>query len=130
MWPSLFGQVEKARELEAKNMLGATNRAQQAYFFEMNIFASDFKSLGITVSSTYYNFSIPKPSVAIAVPIKTTDNIKSYIGGISYNSTTKTFSTVICRQTGSEPLTIKNITGYGVVKEGEVACGPNTEKVQ
>ena len=130
VWPSLFGQVEKARELEAKNMLGATNRAQQAYFFEMNIFASDFKSLGITVSSTYYNFSIPKPSVAIAVPIKTTDNIKSYIGGISYNSTTKTFSTVICRQTGSEPLTIKNITGYGVVKEGEVACGPNTEKVQ
>jgi type II secretory pathway pseudopilin PulG len=57
-------------------------------------------------------------------------NIKSYIGGVSFNPTTKTFSTVICRQTGNEPLTMESITGYGVVQEGKVACGPNTEKVQ
>ena len=123
-------EQKKTIESEAKTFIGVLNRGQQAYFSEKNTFASDFKSLDITVDSTYYSFSIPKPSVVIAVPLTTTDNIKSYISGISYNSTTKTFSTVICRQTGSEFLTIKNITGYGVVKEGEVACGPNTEKVQ
>ena len=127
---ALPNSVEKARETEAKHMLGMINRAQLSFYLEKSEFSPDFKSLGIPVSSKYYNFLIPKPSVAIAVPIKTTDNIKSYIGGVSYNSTTKTFSTVICRQTGNEPLTIKNITGYGVVKKGEVACGPNTEKIQ
>ena len=130
VWSNLLGQVTKARESDGKYMIGAINRAQQVFHIEKAEFAPDFKSLDITVDSTYYNFSIPKPSVVIAVPIKTTDNLKSYIGGVSYNSTAKTFSTVICRQTGSEPLTIKNITGYGVVKEGEVACGPNTEKVE
>ena len=130
VWSNLLAQVTKARESDGKYMIGAINRAQQVFHIEKAEFAPDFKSLKIPVSSKYYNILIPKPSVAIAVPIRTTDNLKSYIGGISYNSNTRYYSTVICRQTGSEPLTIKNITGYGVVKEGEVACGPNTEEVQ
>ena len=120
-------KAESEAKSEAKQRVGAINRAQQDFFVKNNSFS--YIPSG-SVSSTYHDFSIPIPGVVIAVPIKTTDNIKSYIGGVSYNSTTKTFSTVICRQTGNEPLTIKNITGYGVVKEGEVACGPNTEKVQ
>jgi type II secretory pathway pseudopilin PulG len=128
---NLSGQVTKARESEAKQEVWATNRAQQAFYTEYSKFAPDFKTLGSTpASSKYYNFSIPKPSIVIAVPIRTTDNIKSYIGGVSVNPTTFSFSTVICRQTGNEPLTMKSITGSGVVKEGEVACGPNTEKVK
>ena len=128
--PNLSNQLTKAIESKGKSGLGAINRAQQAFHFEKSEFAPDLKSLEISLSSTHYNFSIPKPSVAIAVPIRTTDNLKSYIGGVSFNPTTQTYTIVICRQTGSEPLTIKNITGYGVVKEGGVACGPNTEEVQ
>ena len=160
VWPNLPSELQKTRESRAKAVIGALNRAQQVYFSEKNTFASDINMLEFVIpdSRRYYVFSIPTPGVALALtnndsqkglkvptskktlqnsakvdPDRYFDsNIKSYIGGVSVNPTTKVkvFRTVICRQTGSEPLTIKNITGYGVVKEGGVACGPNTEEVE
>jgi hypothetical protein len=155
VWPNLPSERQKARETEVKNAIsreknaiGMLNRAQQVYFNKKAAFASDINTLAIdasTLYSKYYVVSIPTPGVALALTnwdnnkkshtkssgsMYFDSNIKSYIGGVSFNLTTKTFSTVICRQTGSEPLTIKNITGYGVVEEGGVACGPNTEEVQ
>lgn len=150
VWPNLPGERQKARDTEEKNAInaiGALNRAQQTYFTEKEAFAADINALEIdasTLYSKYYVVSIPTPGVALALtnqdnlkkyqPTETNkyfdSNIKSYIGGVSFNPTTKIFWAVICRQTGKELLTIKNITGYGVVKEGKVACGTNTEKVQ
>ena len=153
VWPNLPGERQKARDTEEKNAInaiGTLNRAQQAYFTEKEAFAADINALKIdasTLYSKYYVVSIPTPGVALALtnqdnlkkyqPTETNkyfdSNIKSYIGGVSFNPTTRYFSTVICRQTGNEPLTIKNITGYGVVKDakaGGVACGPNTEEVK
>ncbi len=61
--PNLFGQIDKARTAEARQFLGALNRAQQAYYFEKASFADDMVKLGtdLTFSSKIYNYSISGP---------------------------------------------------------------------
>ncbi|MCU0536522.1 MAG: prepilin-type N-terminal cleavage/methylation domain-containing protein [Hydrococcus sp. Prado102] len=55
--PNLIKQVEKAREAEAKNNLGAINRAQQAYRFQEGIFATTLQDLGRDLTVGSYNGS-------------------------------------------------------------------------
>lgn len=56
--PSFTNQVGKSRELEAKNSLGAIARAQQAYHFEKQTFATTLNNLTIDFdfTSKYYNY--------------------------------------------------------------------------
>lgn len=55
--PNLLNQVQKAREAEAKNNLGAINRAQQAYRFEKGTFASSLDDINIDLTVGSYNGS-------------------------------------------------------------------------
>jgi type II secretion system protein G len=55
--PNLIKQVEKARESEAKNNLGAINRAQQVYRFEEGVFASSLQELSREITVGYFNGS-------------------------------------------------------------------------
>jgi type IV pilus assembly protein PilA len=55
--PSLLGQVNKAKQAEAKNNVGAVNRAQQAYFLENQLFASSLSDLQAGIKSQTDNFS-------------------------------------------------------------------------
>ena len=55
--PSLLGQVNKAKQSEAKNNIGAMNRAQQAAFLEYGTFSTDLSVLGIAISTTSSNYS-------------------------------------------------------------------------
>jgi len=54
--PSLLAQVNKGKQAEAKQNIGAINRAQQAYYLEQTVFASDIKSVGIGISSQTVNY--------------------------------------------------------------------------
>lgn len=58
--PSLLGQVNKAKQSEARNYVGTVNRAQQAYYLEHQYFASDLSELqvGIKTKSDNYEYKI------------------------------------------------------------------------
>jgi len=57
--PSLFGQVAKGRQAEARGALGLINRAQQGYRYEKGTFAtlSELSLEAATISLTFYNIS-------------------------------------------------------------------------
>lgn len=82
--PSLLGQVNKAKQSEGKNNIGAINRAQQAYFLEYQAFNTDLTQLGIgikTQSDNYKYASVTDASGVIAhnaMAIKAA--LKSYVG--------------------------------------------------
>lgn len=54
--PSLLGQVNKAKQAEAKNNIGALNRAQQAYQLEYSLFATDVTQLGVGIKTQTENY--------------------------------------------------------------------------
>ncbi|MEB3181349.1 MAG: type IV pilin-like G/H family protein [Nostocaceae cyanobacterium] len=55
--PSLLNQVSKARQSEARQNVGALNRAQQAYFLEnSNKFATDVGDLGVGIKTQTQNY--------------------------------------------------------------------------
>ncbi|MBD2437893.1 type IV pilin-like G/H family protein [Nostoc sp. FACHB-110] len=54
--PSLLGQVNKAKQSEGKNNIGAINRAQQAYYLEYQAFNTDLTQLGIGIKTQTDNY--------------------------------------------------------------------------
>lgn len=119
--PNLLGQVGKARESEAKNTLGAMNRAQQGYFMEKGEFVGGINSgldaleipvgnekyYGILVDSTTPGLigatGISRNASNAIVDIGAVSNGKNgtrdYGAGVGYDPNTRTFSTVLCRST-------------------------------
>lgn len=101
--PTYIDQVGKARELNARNLLGAIGRSQQAYHFEKRTFASDLNNLSISGldNSNYYTY--PAPSVADTSIAKHQaiandpdgDQVKNYALGIYHNS--GLFITIFCQ---------------------------------
>ena len=86
--PSLFGQVAKGRQAEARGALGLINRAQQGYRYEKGTFAtlSQLSLEAATISLKFYDISeVPSPNAfgaaykLNAVP-KFDDDIKNYAG--------------------------------------------------
>ena len=140
--PNLLGQVGKARESEAKSTIGALNRAQQAYYTEKTAFVSNTTTGGINAlevpvntnpasTSNYYTYSIPAGGVQLATGINNGSNgTRDYAGGVAYNSTNLTFSSVVCRSTATgTPLGDGDISNEGVGTTA-VSCGSNTEPVR
>lgn len=88
--PSLLAQVNKAKQAEAKQNVGALNRAQQAYFLEASAFASDVQTVGIGISTQTVNYyytilTAGDPTAAETVGNYGTRNserktLKSYLG--------------------------------------------------
>ena len=108
--PNLLGQVGKARESEAKNMIGALNRAQQSQFVERGAFATTTAALEVPVGNAkYYQFDIPAAAVQRATGVydrdadgtvennNLTDGTRDYVGGVQFDQTTRDFATVVCR---------------------------------
>jgi len=54
--PSLLSQVNKGKQAEAKQNVGALNRAQQAFFLENDGFATDVPSAGIGIKTQTVNY--------------------------------------------------------------------------
>ncbi len=55
--PSLLGQVNKGKQAEAKQNIGALNRAQQAFFLDAQAFATSVSALGIGIQTVTNNFT-------------------------------------------------------------------------
>ncbi|MFM7450020.1 MAG: type IV pilin-like G/H family protein [Leptolyngbyaceae cyanobacterium] len=82
--PSIFNQAAKAKQAEAKNYVGAINRAQQAYNLERSQFASSLTQLGVGVRSTpNYTYSIQVDSsgrYAFHHAASNSSGLRSYVG--------------------------------------------------
>ncbi|MFP4008284.1 MAG: type IV pilin-like G/H family protein [Spirulinaceae cyanobacterium] len=88
--PSLLGQANKARQAEARNNIGAINRAQQGFFLEAQYFATSLPELAVGITPKTENFEYkldpksekPGKSVAIANPKAINENstLKAYYG--------------------------------------------------
>ncbi len=85
--PSLLSQANKAKQVEARNNVGAMNRAQQSYNLEKPGFATDLASLGLGIASqtTNYKYSVVNDNGTNATHVNNkadfVDNkLKSYLG--------------------------------------------------
>lgn len=85
--PSLLSCAKSGKQAEAKQNVGALNRAQQAYYLEEKAFSNSFESLGIGIppQTINYEYSIRATKTAAfnyAIARKETKNIKSYVGSV------------------------------------------------
>ncbi len=87
--PSLLGQVNKAKQAEAKQNVGALNRAQQAFFLEGQVFASTVSGLGVGLKTLTVNYSYsinfnsaPTNSYGQQNAIAQKPALKSYYGSV------------------------------------------------
>ncbi|NJK99813.1 MAG: prepilin-type N-terminal cleavage/methylation domain-containing protein [Spirulinaceae cyanobacterium SM2_1_0] len=92
--PSLLGQANKAKQSEARNNVGAINRAQQAFYLERQSFGTQLVQLGLGIKeqSTNYLYTLKgftatiAPSTVPVVPIVYTwaqtlkPALKAYVG--------------------------------------------------
>ena len=86
--PSLLSQANKAKQVEARNNVGAMNRAQQAYNLEKRGFADEIGKLGLGIPSqtTNYGYDIEGGGTEATVSdvnnvaTQLDDKLKSYRG--------------------------------------------------
>lgn len=115
--PSLLGQVNKARQAEARQNIGALNRAQQAYHLEFLEFASQEADLGISITTGTGNYEYTFESAstfADDVTNKATAqkaSLKSYYGSLATElGTTSEVTTVAVFCEAEEPGTGDTVT--------------------
>lgn len=86
--PSLLSQVNKGKQAEAKQNLGAISRAQQAYFLENDHFATDIVSVGIGIKTQTVNYqysvkandaSAPDAVNNLGLAVSDAKTLKSYL---------------------------------------------------
>lgn len=100
--PSFLNQTNKARQSEAKALLGAMNRAQQAYYMENLTFADNAAlsdlGLGIVTQTENYLYTInggDSTSVTNQAQPGTTSRLKAYIGGVQINTANNPGETLV-----------------------------------
>ena len=86
--PSFLSQASKAKEVEAKQTIGAMNRASQAYYSERSYFTDDISNLGLGINpqSANYSYSLqlsdePMGAKSIAEP-SNPQTLRAYVGGV------------------------------------------------
>ena len=127
--PNLLGQVGKARETEAKNGVGAMNRAQQAYHFEkQNMSDADpsaaNNALGVLLTSDYYTFAVTRVDDDNSTSTATASNgvddgVRNYAGAIGF--TAGAYDTAVCQSDEINGTVTPNATG------GAASCDAGTE---
>lgn len=129
--PSLLSQTNKAKQVEARNNVGAMNRAQQAVYLEQNQFATNMPQLGVGIptATTNYKYGFQKTGDTNVANIATARkaNLKPYVGlvwtqTINNQSTTQA---LLCEQTNpatatdTPPANTSGTTCTGMVTLGE-----------
>jgi prepilin-type N-terminal cleavage/methylation domain-containing protein len=150
--PSLLGQVGKAREVEAKNLVGRINNAQQEYYTTKATFAPvataatdaanqiALDELEVSKPKTNF-FAFPDLTTSAVVLIKGSDNAKNgtkdYIGGVAWNTVDKSYSSVVGRANSAQKATnyvlvVDDVTTPGeLTKAGDtVGLGTNAEEIK
>jgi len=121
--PSFLNQANKARESEAKQYVGAANRAQQAFFLEQNTFTTDFQrlGLGLNTSTENYTYSIPtgdSVQALITAAPGNTNTLRAFMGAVSVGQSTTNETTtrsILCQRTVA-----------GEVNTANISASPNT----
>jgi len=135
--PSLMSCTNKAKASEAKNNIGAMNRAQQAYYSEYQKFSNSMESLGIGIrpETVNYQYSIRITETAVfnyAIARKGTKNIKSYVGGVfavppTNVDPTGEMTTVVIECEGTSPG--RTQIAEPTLEEGVPICGSGTKEL-
>ncbi|GAA6617109.1 type IV pilin-like G/H family protein [Scytonema sp. NUACC26] len=125
--PSLLGQVNKAKQSEAKNYVGASNRAQQAYYLEYQLFASSLPALQVGIKNQTDNYSyaingggyssgtIPNPYAQIKA-VARKNALKSYYGvagtTVGDVATSEALTVAVACESLSPTTAVANSTNY------------------
>lgn len=119
--PNLIGQIAKSRETDAKNTLGALNRAQHANYIETGEFEDNITNLSVAPATQYYDYNASNVGTSFismtAKSRKASDNVKSYGSGVKTDSTN--FSFLIC-STQSASQTAPNVNSIADCPENTV----------
>lgn len=85
--PSLLSQANKAKQVEARNNIGAINRAQQAVFLERSSFATNMGDVGVGIQTqtTNYEYTFDPSTGTTATQVANraatrVSNLKPYAG--------------------------------------------------
>ena len=130
--PNLLGQVAKGRQAEAKNNLGALNRAQQAYRLEEGTFGdydADELDNVIQLTGQYYDYAGTADATApqqyanhTATSVATyTDDILDYASAVG-QTPAGVFESIICEST--TPVADDAATANAA---GDVSCSAGRE---
>lgn len=122
--PSLFNQIGKARETEAKTNLSSIGFAQQAYFFEKKQFATSYSSLAITVTGAFYNYPPPVLTSVGSQVVHTADainpigqNTRDYAMGVYFQN--ESFGIALCRSNNPGANALPSSTVLGTCQQGQ-----------
>ncbi|MGK7931607.1 MAG: type IV pilin protein [Microcystaceae cyanobacterium] len=130
--PAVMSQIGKAREGEAKSLIGALNRAQQAYFSENGEFAvSSDPSVDLEIPTgqeKYYNVVGIVPNVGVQYvhnDDNDSNNTRDYVGAVQYNTVDRSFSAIVCRiNKGIEVSSLTAVTHVSSYGEVDTVIGP------
>ena len=128
--PQMLEMIGRSRESEARSLMGAMNRAQQAYFSERQTFAQSAVELEVPVGNEkYYTIFVNRTNdftIGGLQGAKGIDNQNSgtrdYAAAVGYDPINRTYSTVICRSIDRlNNYTILGLTSTdATVGQGEV----------
>jgi prepilin-type N-terminal cleavage/methylation domain-containing protein len=131
--PNLLNQVAKGRQAEAKNNLGAINRAQQAYRLESGVFGTINTTAGtgtlpITVAGKYYTYANISNNVTAAqidanADSAYTNDIRDYTALIAQDAS-GAFDSAIC-EANHPTLDTGALGGTGA----GLTCAANSTKI-
>jgi len=126
----------KGKQAEAKQNIGAMNRAQQAYFLDNNTFANSVvdTGVGIKTQTVNYNYSVrATKTAAFQYGIARHKTQKSYVGGVfavpainvdpTANKTETTTVGIVCEAINPGSTTPTTPT----LVKGVPTCGANTK---
>ena len=126
----------KGKQAEAKQNIGAMNRAQQAYFLDNNTFAKSVvdAGIGIKTQTVNYNYSVrATKTAAFQYGIARHKTQKSYVGGVfavpainvdpTANKTETTTVGIVCEAINPGSTTPTTPT----LVKGVPTCGANTK---
>lgn len=127
--PSLLGQVNKAKQSEARTYVGAVNRAQQAYYLERQNFASDLSELqvGIKTESDNYKYEIKGGGTAADAAqfqgTATKKALKSYYGlvgtTVGDSATSEALTLALACESKLPTTTVENYTTFSTGCQGD-----------
>ena len=128
--PTLFRQVEKSRQTEAKITLGNINRVQQGYRFEYGTFTT-INNLPVQITGRYYayaNSGTPDSEGAVhtATVINTFNgDLRDYSSAVG-QTTAGTYLGIVCEQNSIDGATTPI---PATVSSGVPACTAGTTQI-
>ncbi len=126
--PSLLSQANKAKQVEARNNVGAINRAQQAYFLEAGRFGAYTEiGVGIQTQTTNYKYELNPATLTTAntgvaaLATTLTKGLKPYTG-LVWSEVDTTTSQATTRALLCEEIKAKDTPGGPTLAAPAKAC--------